>query len=190
LPQNADDGHDEIRPEISIIPGRHPTREVESLTSCLQGRFAQRVSAHLAIYAKDEPGALVFPGAKSGPIRRGNFNKMAALPQAVASIGMPGLHFHDLRHAGNQFAADSGAGLRDLMARMSHDSERAAMVYQHVARGADQVITSAIDTHVQGEKRKDEDGEEGAAGALVPAGPLDRCNRSLLAACPVGPPST
>jgi integrase len=113
---------------------------------------------------------LVFPGAKGGPIRRGNFNKMAAWPQAVASIGMPGLHFHDLRHTGNQFAAISGAGLRDLMARMGHDSERAAMIYQHVARGADQVITSAIDTHVKGEKRGDGDGEDGAAGALVPAG--------------------
>jgi integrase len=128
------------------------------------------LTAHLAIYVKDEPGALVFPGVKGGPIRRGNFNKMSAWPQAVASIGMPGLHFHDLRHTGNQFAANSGAGLRDLMARMGHDSERAAMIYQHVARGADQVITSAIDTHVQGEKRRDEDGEEGAAGALVPAG--------------------
>jgi integrase len=128
------------------------------------------LTAHLGIYVKDEPGALVFPGVKGGPIRRGNFNKMSAWPQAVASIGMPGLHFHDLRHTGNQFAANSGAGLRDLMARMGHDSERAAMIYQHVARGADQVITSAIDTHVQGEKRRDEDGEEGAAGALVPAG--------------------
>jgi hypothetical protein len=31
---------------------------------------------------------------------------------------------------GNQFAANSGAGPRDLMARMSHDSTRAAMIYQ------------------------------------------------------------
>jgi integrase len=128
------------------------------------------LTAHLAIYVKDNPGALVFPGAKGGPIRRENFNKMSAWPQAVASIGMPGLHFHDLRHTWNRFAANSGAGLRDLMARMGHDSERAAMVYQHVARGADQVITSAIDTHVQGEKHGDGGGEDGAAGVLVPAG--------------------
>jgi len=82
-------------------------------------------------------------------------------------MGMPGLHFHDPRHTGNQFAVNSGAGLRDLMARMGHDSERAAMIYQHVARGADQTITSAIDTHVEGEKRRHQDGED---GALVPAG--------------------
>src|SRR6476620_6128407 len=73
---------------------------------------------------------------------------MSAWPHAVESVGMPGLHFHDLRHTGNQFAANSGAGLRDLMARMGHDSERAAMIYQHEARGADKAITDAIDEHV------------------------------------------
>jgi hypothetical protein len=36
------------------------------------------------------------------------------------------------------------------MARMGHDSERAALMYQHEARGADQAITDAIDAHVQG----------------------------------------
>jgi integrase len=123
---------------------------------------------HLSIFTKDEPGALVFPGAKGGPIRRGNFNKLSAWPQAAEAIGMPGLHFHDLRHTGNHFAARSGAGLRDLMARMGHDSERAAMIYQHEVRGADRAITDAIDTQVQGQKRGDDDG--GAAGVLVPAG--------------------
>ena len=60
---------------------------------------------------------------------------------------------HDLRHTGNTFAAASGAGLRDLMARMGHDSERAAMIYQHEARGADKTITDAIDRHVQTQQR-------------------------------------
>jgi hypothetical protein len=73
---------------------------------------------HLAAFAKPGPGALVFPGAKGDPLRRGNFNRSASWPQAVAAMGAPGLHRHDLRHAGNTFAAASGAGLRDLMARM------------------------------------------------------------------------
>ena len=83
---------------------------------------------HLSIFTKDEPGALVFPGAKGGPICRGDFNKLSAWPQAAEATGMPGLHFHDLRHTGNHFAARSGVGLRDLMARMGYDSERAAMI--------------------------------------------------------------
>jgi hypothetical protein len=49
---------------------------------------------------------------------------MSAWPRAIASIGMMGLHLHVLRHTGNQFAAQSGAALRDLMARMGYDSER------------------------------------------------------------------
>jgi integrase len=124
---------------------------------------------HSAIYVKADPGALVFPGVKGGPLHRGNFTKMAAWPHAVECIGVPGQHLQDLRHTGNQFAANSEAGLRDLMARMGHDSERAAMIYQHEARGADQAITDAIDTHVQAEQHQGDD-DDGPAGVLVPAG--------------------
>jgi integrase len=125
---------------------------------------------HPAVFAEDEPGALVFPGVKGGPLRRGNFNKMSAWPHVVESIGMSGLHFHDLRHTGNQFAARSGARLRDLMARMGHDSERAALIYQHDAQSADKAITNAIDTHVQAEQTRCGDNEDGPADVLVPAG--------------------
>jgi hypothetical protein len=62
--------------------------------------------------------------------------------------GGPSEH-ENTRDTGDTFAASSGAGLRDLMARIGHDSECAAMIYQHEARGADQAITRAIDTHVQ-----------------------------------------
>ena len=43
------------------------------------------------------------------------------------------------------------------------------MIYQHEARGADQMITNAIDAHVQAEQRSA--GTRGrSAGVLVPAG--------------------
>ncbi len=54
------------------------------------------------------------------------------------------------------------------MARMGHDSERAAMIYQHQARGADKTITSAIDVHIVAERGRDED--DGAGDALVAVG--------------------
>ncbi len=41
---------------------------------------------------------------------------------------------HDLRHTGNQLTANAGANPRELMARMGHDSERAAMIYLHSSR--------------------------------------------------------
>jgi hypothetical protein len=47
---------------------------------------------------------------------------------------------------------------------MGHDSERAAMIYQHEARGADKAITYAIDKHVEDEQRQDDDGDGGPNG--------------------------
>jgi integrase len=108
----------------------------------------------LSLFVGPEVQALMFPGVKGGPLRRSNFNKMSAWMHAVKDIGAEGLHFHDLRHTGNQFAAASGASLKDLMARMGHDSERAAIIYQHEARGADLAITSALDAHIETTKRQ------------------------------------
>ena len=53
---------------------------------------------------------------------------------ALKEMGVKGLHSHDLRHTGNTLAAQSGAGLADLKARMGHDSDRAALVYRHTRR--------------------------------------------------------
>jgi len=115
------------------------------------------------------PGALVFTAPAGTPLRRRNFNRAVGWSH-VAAVGVPGLHFHDLRHTGNTFAVASGVGLKDLMARMGHDSERAAMIYQHEARGAAAAITNAIDALIDAEQSADEDGDAGLAGALVPAG--------------------
>ncbi|WP_326819690.1 tyrosine-type recombinase/integrase [Streptosporangium sp. NBC_01756] len=117
---------------------------------------------HIATYVQDEPGALLFPGAKGGPLRRSGFNTRTRWVDVVKEMGMPGLHFHDLRHTGNMLAAESGAGLKDLMARMGHDNVRAAMIYQHAVRGADKAITDAIDRQL--EKRNDGDTHEMPAG--------------------------
>lgn len=56
------------------------------------------------------------------------------------------------------------------MARMGHDSERAAMIYQREVRGADQAITSAIDAHIEAENADEGDDDDGATGALAPVG--------------------
>jgi integrase len=138
---------------------------------------------HLSLFVRPEADALIFPGAKGGPLRRSNFNKMAAWPHAIRAIGAEGLHFHDLRHTGNHFAAASGASLKDLMAGLGHDSERAAIIYQHEARGADLAITSAIDAHIETAKdsqaQHDDDSPE--AHRTTANGPLQRLNGQGLA---------
>jgi hypothetical protein len=69
--------------------------------------------------------ALIFPGAKGGPLCRSNFQQNGYLAARHPCDSAAGLHFHDLRPAANHFAA-SGASLKDQMARMRHDSERGA----------------------------------------------------------------
>ena len=74
---------------------------------------------------------------------------------AVAAIGAPGLHVHDLRHTGNTLASRApGANLRDIMAPMGHDSPQAALIYQHANREADQGIADAIDKVIKAARRK------------------------------------
>jgi integrase len=111
-----------------------------------------------------------FTGAKKGVLRRSTFRTATKWAKVAAQLGIPGLHFHDLRHTGNHLAAGTGAGLRDLMTRMGHDSPRAALIYQHRAAGADRAIADAIDAAVRAEEEREEpdEGDE-AAGTLVPA---------------------
>ena len=51
-------------------------------------------------------------------------------------------------------AAPIGARLPESDGRIGHDSEQAALIYQHEAQGADKAITDAIDLHVLGEQTK------------------------------------
>lgn len=46
--------------------------------------------------------------------------RSSAAVDVVEDMDTPGLHFHGLRHTGNMLAAQSGVGLKDLMARMGH----------------------------------------------------------------------
>ena len=74
---------------------------------------------------------------------------LSARAAAVAAVGAPGLHFHDLRHSGNTLAGEGGASLRDLMERMGHDSVRAAMMYQHPTTEASRRIADSISDMIQ-----------------------------------------
>lgn len=126
------------------------------------------LAEHLDTFVEDRSGAFVFLGAGGGFLRGSNFRREANWGQALADMGLEGLHFHDLRHTGNTLAAQSGASLADLKARMGHDSDRAALIYQHATRDADRKIADALDARVRAEG-PDSDDDDGTAGALVPA---------------------
>jgi integrase len=123
------------------------------------------LQVHLDKYTEDSPNALVFTGIKGGPLRRSGFNKITRWTHAVAVLGIPGLHFHDLRHTGNMLAAATGATTKDLMRRMGHDNERAALIYQHATNKADQAIAQGLDDLLKAQRGDPED--DGPVGRLV-----------------------
>jgi integrase len=103
---------------------------------------------HMTAYTDPQESALVFTGQLGGVLRRGNFRRACGWTAAVGKLGVPGLHFHDLRHTGNTLAAP-GTSLADLKARMGHDSARAAMIYQHATAAADHAIAAALDRQIE-----------------------------------------
>ncbi len=120
-------------------------------------------------HAGPGPEGLLFRGERGAMLRRGNFGRATRWPETVVKAGLPaGFHFHDLRHTGNQLAANSGATTRELMHRMGHGSMRAALIYQHASTERDRRIAQEMAALVERERRPggdDPDGSEGVAEA-------------------------
>ncbi len=103
------------------------------------------IEVHLGQYAQPGPGGRLFVGPAGGIPRRRNFNRV--WHAALKGAGIPketNLHLHDLRHTGSTWSAQSGATLKELMARIGHSSTRAAMIYQHASRDRDDAIATAL----------------------------------------------
>lgn len=132
-------------------------RRSVALPSVLRGQLER----HLSVYA--EPGAdgRVFVGEKGATPRRAHFVKIWRAAKQGAGVDKS-VHFHDLRHTGNHFAAASGASTRELMARMGHASMRAALIYQHATVERDRVIAKALDQLVEGASHGLDDGVQGS----------------------------
>ena len=80
--------------------------------------IAPEIRWHLERFAEPGHRGFVFVGPKGGQLRRSNFHR--TWDKARTSVGLPGLHFHDLRHTGGTLSAVTGATLKELMARLGH----------------------------------------------------------------------
>ena len=105
---------------------------------------------------------LVFTSSAGRPLRRSNFCRRVWHP-ALRAAGLPAIHFHDLRHTGNQFAADEGANLRELMDRMGHSTTRAALAYLHGSDERQQDIADALSSRAAAELNRPETRPSGTA---------------------------
>jgi integrase len=105
--------------------------------------IAPVVRWHLSCFAEPDENGLVFVGPAGALLRRQNFRQRVWLP-ALRKAGLPTVHFHDLRHTGNNLTATAGANLRELMTRMGHTSTRAALIYLHSTPDRQREIADAL----------------------------------------------
>lgn len=118
------------------------------------------IKAHLDEYAQPGPSGLLFPAASGGHLSQSTLNGKPARRRIIKgriinesatgfcrareAAGRPDLRLHDLRHTGAVLAAQTGATLAELMARLGHSTPAAAMRYQHAARDRDKAIAAAL----------------------------------------------
>jgi integrase len=107
--------------------------------------------AHLEVLPAD--AMLVFTSPTGLPLAHSNFRRRVWLP-ALEAAGLSGVHFHDLRHTGNQFVANQRANTRELMERMGHDSERAALIYLHSSAERQHDLADAVGDAARAELAK------------------------------------
>lgn len=106
------------------------------------------VEDHLARFTGPQRDSLLFPADHGGHIAPATLYRHYY--KARAKADRDDLRFHDLRHTGAVLAAQTGATLAELMARLGHSTPAAAMRYQHAAQGADRRIADALSKIAQG----------------------------------------
>ena len=112
-------------------------------TIALPPNLRPALRRHLAEHAMPGPDGLLFPNAaRTGHLHVNTLSKTYHRARRVA--GRPDLRVHDLRHSAATMAAQAGATLAELMARMGHSTAKAALVYQHVAEGRDRIIADRM----------------------------------------------
>lgn len=146
-------GHCEIRitealvqPDEGGLIVEPPKSRAGKRALSFPAELVPELRTHLDRYAEPGRRGLVFVSPKGGKLRRSNFNKIWS--RACARAGVPGAHFHDLRHTGGTLSATTGATTKELMARLGHSSPRAAMIYQHATRDRDKLIAVALGKHL------------------------------------------
>lgn len=136
-------------------PKTRAARRVVSLPK----EIIPELRTHLEKFAEAGERGHVFIGPKGGLLRRSGFRRI--WNKVRADVGLPDLHFHDLRHVGNTLAATNGASLKELMARMGHASTRAALIYQHASEDRDKVIARGLGKALSAARKRVSDTREG-----------------------------
>jgi len=141
-----------VRRGVVYIDGQHIVSAPKSAAGvrdiAVPPHLAPAVVNHLDHHTAKGKGSLLFPSEDGDHLAHWKFRHQ--LYKAAKSIGRDDLHVHDLRHLGAVLAAQSGATVKELMARLGHTSPAMSLRYQHVAQGRDVQIAAAMSAAANG----------------------------------------
>jgi integrase len=146
-----------LRSQAELRGGRLLTKDPKSAAGlrvvAIPSAVVPELRSHVRWFSEPATDGLVFIGPLGGRLLRRNFRRLCA--EAVRKVGLDpaGVHFHDLRHTGNNLAAATGASTKELMARMGHSSMRAALIYQHATRERDRKIADGLSEQIKAARR-------------------------------------
>lgn len=145
---NLTDGTVRVEQQLVAVNGQHsigpPKTEAGRRTVYVPSEVVAALRVHLDTYTEPASTGLVFTGDRGAHLRASNFRRRTWIP-ATKKVGCPGVRFHDLRHAAATLAAMTGASTKDLMARMGHASQAAAIRYQHATQAQQESIAERLD---------------------------------------------
>lgn len=120
-----------------------PPKTTSSLrTVHLPAPVVDLLARHMAAYTGPGPDALIFATEDGRPLHPGK--RTSYFREACAHVGRHDLRWHDLRHTGATLAAQAGASLRELQARLGHSTVNAAMRYQHATAERDREVAARM----------------------------------------------
>jgi integrase len=147
--EHIDGDHGTVTVEVQrqqLSSGEHvigpPKSDAGIRTVALPREVVDVLADHLERFVGPAPSAWVFTGAKGGPLREAVWQQ--EWERARETVGLPDLHFHDLRHVAATLAAETGAGVKEIMYRIGHSSPQAALRYQHASQRRDRSIADGI----------------------------------------------
>ena len=128
--------------ETDAGPVESPPKAGSQRVVHLPPQGVSALAEHLQTRSPALPTARLFVRRDGGALRAHHVH--AAWSTARRAGDLPGVHLHDLRHAGLSLAAQSGATPAEVMRRAGHSSSRAAMVYQHAAERRDAEVAARL----------------------------------------------
>lgn len=154
-----------VRSRSEGVVRKTPKSEAGTRDVAIPPHLMPMVREHLLRHTAPGRDGLLFPATDGGNLAHGTFYGRAAVlaqdgtvkragwgwNEARRVAGREDLRLHDLRHTGAVLAAQTGATLAELMARLGHSTPGAAMRYQHAAAERDKEIARRLSALVSGD---------------------------------------